>query len=207
MLLKYKEGLGKGRKALLEGIDDPGFEEWVGVWWEVRETRYFKQRKQHRQRYSLWSSSSVGLEPEGRTRVGCYNPGGERHREAPSSNTVILPTKNKVRSPGQPGLRTECWTTWHKVTVPTSKWSHRASWTAKIVTVMEAICILLIFQGRFLLVTKFSKLTHNANHNGKEESVSILMISMHGMYNQNGVCKPWYLFEHGLRIAQCAKNK
>ena len=27
MLLKYKEGLGKGRKALLEGIDDPGFEE------------------------------------------------------------------------------------------------------------------------------------------------------------------------------------
>lgn len=40
MLLKYKEGLGKGRKALLEGIDDPSFEEWVG-------TSHVKEEKGH----------------------------------------------------------------------------------------------------------------------------------------------------------------
>lgn len=104
-------GRGLGQRAQLDGLKDANGKVRGKNW--VQKCLSFSLFKQ--------GSYSWRLEPEGRTRVGCYNPGGERHREAPSSNTVILPTKNKVRSPGQPGLRTECWTTWHKVTVPTSK--------------------------------------------------------------------------------------
>lgn len=98
-------------------------------------------------------------------------------------------TKTRIRRLEQPGLRM-AWTECQKVGVPTIKWKCGVSRSPKAVIAMETICILLIFR-----VTPVSNQIHwdqtqYYKPHGNMKYVHILMISMHGMYNQNSLWNP-----------------
>lgn len=69
---------------------------------------------------------------------------------------------------------------------------------------MEEVFILLIFQEWFPLGTQSTEIKHSAKYNGNKQSVYILMISVHGMCNQENSDT---FFDHDLWIALCAKIK